>query len=220
MQTSLLSPLKLRTPKLPHLAGSLRSIGLTKRIRARYNLGFTLVEVLVVVLIGAIAMSIAVPSYRAFIARSQIDATLSEFNNSLHFARHAAITKNTPITLCRGMQTSAGIYRCKSSVQTVNGQKYFSGDWALGWLVAVGDYADNTDIPEADVLKWVQNQPKFIGLENSRGGQRALFSTLGQASYFATITASHADYTAMNQTRCLSRAGRMRTDETSNCNDN
>ncbi|WP_163836572.1 GspH/FimT family pseudopilin [Spartinivicinus ruber] len=61
--------------------------------------GFTLIELMITITIGAIILTFAVPSFNNFLTRYQLDTAESEFTSSVSFARNSAITRNTEITL-------------------------------------------------------------------------------------------------------------------------
>lgn len=83
-----------------------------KRSQAR---GFTLIELMIVVVLTGIMASIALPSFRSFVASQRVKTAAADFAMAVVFARSEAIKRNADVTL-----TSA------------------STDWKDGWTVAVG----------------------------------------------------------------------------------
>lgn len=61
--------------------------------------GFTLVELLIVIVITAIMMSLAMPSFTDFMALTQIKTDASNLHLSLMRARSEAVTRNASITV-------------------------------------------------------------------------------------------------------------------------
>jgi type IV fimbrial biogenesis protein FimT len=61
--------------------------------------GFTLVELLIVIVITSIMMTIAMPSFTDFMALTQVKTDASNLHLSLMRARSEAITRNTSITV-------------------------------------------------------------------------------------------------------------------------
>lgn len=87
--------------------------------------GFTLLELLVSVAVGAILLSVAVPSYTSFVQNSRQITAANELLGSLHVARDLAITRNVRVTAC---PSSTGM-GCEAV------------SWAEGWIV----FADPDD---------------------------------------------------------------------------
>lgn len=88
--------------------------------------GFTLVEMLVTLTIGAILLSIAAPSFSTYIANQRIRGAAFGLSSSLLFARSEAIKRNANI-----------------DVVPVNG-----GNWADGWTVSSAGAVLRTVNPE------------------------------------------------------------------------
>jgi type IV fimbrial biogenesis protein FimT len=76
--------------------------------------GFTLVELLTVVVVLVVLIMIAVPSFNELIASQRVQMTAMDLFTSLLRARSEAIKQNTDVTLSP------------------------AGAWAAGWAVAVG----------------------------------------------------------------------------------
>jgi type IV fimbrial biogenesis protein FimT len=62
--------------------------------------GVTLVELIICLAILSILLGFAVPSLSSLQKRSQATVAINWVVSSVVFARHAAITRNTPVTLC------------------------------------------------------------------------------------------------------------------------
>ena len=61
--------------------------------------GFTLIEMVVVVIIIAVMAGVLVPSYGRFYARAKFDATTRDVQDVFAYAREQAIAKDAPATL-------------------------------------------------------------------------------------------------------------------------
>ena len=92
------------------------------RVSARIfsGCGFTLVELLLVLAIGAILTLIAVPSMSGFLSSQKVSSLSAVFLSSLNLARSEAIKRNARAVLCR----SANGLSCGGS-----------GGWEQGWIV-------------------------------------------------------------------------------------
>lgn len=64
--------------------------------------GFSLIELMVVLTIAAIIAGFAIPNYRTFIQKKQINIIAQEMQNSLQLARTLAITSRENVLLCPG----------------------------------------------------------------------------------------------------------------------
>src|SRR4051794_29344581 len=76
----------------PRIEGCRTPSGL--RSPARRRAGFTLIEMVVMIMIIAILSSVAVPAYHRFRARTQFEATVQKTVSLLAWARAAAIESN------------------------------------------------------------------------------------------------------------------------------
>jgi prepilin-type N-terminal cleavage/methylation domain-containing protein len=59
--------------------------------------GFTLIELIITVVIAAIALSLAVPSYNAFVEKRQLTSAAEDLSSFVGLAQSAAIKMNEPV---------------------------------------------------------------------------------------------------------------------------
>jgi type IV fimbrial biogenesis protein FimT len=63
--------------------------------------GFTLIELMITIFIGALLLAIAVPSFQSTIASNRLATQTNDLVGALNYARSEAITRNTRVRLCR-----------------------------------------------------------------------------------------------------------------------
>lgn len=98
------------------------------------NQGFTLIELMVVIIIAAILLTIAVPSFTSLIKRNNVDSLQSKLSSALATARTEAASRNKIVTICHS-----------------DDEQTCSGSWTDGWIV----FEDNDrsgDFSPDDVL--------------------------------------------------------------------
>lgn len=84
----------------------------------KYPHGFTIVELMIVIVIAAILMMMAVPSYQGFIKRNNVEALQNRLAAAVVTARSEAASRNGVTTLCASDDgTQCG------------------GNWENGWIV-------------------------------------------------------------------------------------
>lgn len=107
--------------------------------------GFTLVELLVVLAVGAILLVIAIPSYAFLVNSSRLAAATNDLVTALHLARSEAIKRNMRVTVCKTSNAMAMPPVCDTTAS-----------WQQGWLVFV-DGGTKGVIDSGDTLLRVQD---------------------------------------------------------------
>lgn len=92
--------------------------------------GFTIIELLVVIVVFAIGATIAIPSYQSLIRNNRMTVQVNELVADIHYARSEAIKRGQSVSVCR---TNAASNKCVTNK-----------DWGkFGWIV----------IAETEVIK-------------------------------------------------------------------
>ena len=173
--------------------------------------GFTLVELLVVMTIGAILVAAAVPSMSWFIATTRAGNASNTMVAAFELARSEAIRRNTIVSVCRTLDPNAA----EAAVACTNaaGNGYAAGDWASGWVMfekrgttAASVYENGVD----SILR--REQPVGTGtwrllMEGNLPGPAVAYDRFGTAASSAgTFSVDYRDTssaTLTGATRCV-----------------
>ena len=88
--------------------------------RRRYSNGFSLIELMIVLVVAVLLQAVVTPSFSGLINTSRVNAGAEAILNSLLLARSEAIKRNAKVVVCKSSEGDA----CASA-----------GDWHQGWIV-------------------------------------------------------------------------------------
>lgn len=88
--------------------------------------GFTLVELLVGLAVGAILLAIAFPGYAFLVNTSRLAAVTNDLVSAIQLARSEAVKRGTRVTVCKTDDAMAAMPVCNTAA-----------NWQQGWLVFV-----------------------------------------------------------------------------------
>ena len=103
---------------------------LVRHISGRVLSGFTLVELMVVVVVLAILGGIGLPGFQSMVAQNRATSAANELLATLQFARSVAIAQSEPVTV-----------------------RPRGGNWVAGWIVEMGKNSDLVVLRESPELR-------------------------------------------------------------------
>lgn len=104
--------------------------------------GFTLVELLVGVAIGAILLTIAIPGYLFLVNGSRLTVVTNDLVSVLQLARSEAIKRGRRVTVCKTSSATIAVPTCDATAS-----------WQQGWLVFVDGGATGVIDPSDTLLR-------------------------------------------------------------------
>lgn len=177
--------------------------------------GFTLLELMVVILLAGILSAIALPQFSSVIARAQQTSIANALVLDLNYARSEAIKRNQYAFVC---PLPDDVLEGSTTLSCGN-------DWNNGWQVVV-DVDDSGSIDNSDLQLRVHESPGNrvkVGAGNNAGGGLR-FNALGlvnsinggpandTAQVRICLEPDTCDATSQTLKVIISRAGRIRTE--------
>ncbi len=140
--------------------------------RKAYARGMTMIEILITVVVLAVLMAIAVPSFRNASLGSQLSAAANNLLASVQLARSEAIKRNTEMTLCASADGEA----CAGS-----------GGWEQGWIIIIDPLVPDT------VLQYQQGLPDRYRVTQAGGTVEVKFQPIGIGATATSFTVCRDD---------------------------
>lgn len=104
-----------------------------KKLKSSNITGVNMIELLITIVVMAILIGIAVPSYNIYIANNKAEIVADVLNSTLRLAKSEALQRATPIKIC-GADTTPGV--CNDNAT----------NWTYGWqiiLASTGEVLHN-----------------------------------------------------------------------------
>lgn len=96
----------------------------TMRAHRRAMAGFTLIEVMVVIVIAAVLMVWALPTYKNMVTQYRMTDELAQIQSDVELARSSAIRTGVDVAMCPTASPAASVPTCTGS-----------NEWNAGWVM-------------------------------------------------------------------------------------
>jgi type IV fimbrial biogenesis protein FimT len=133
--------------------------------------GFSLLELVVTIGIGAILLSVGVPSLTAMSKNANIVTASNDFLMDLHYARDLAVTRNQRVMLC----------------PSTSGLACDSVDWTTGWVVFVDNDRDQS-VDADEPIERAGEELSGLSLDSGQFANSITFRPNGRAMGDAVTT--------------------------------
>jgi len=166
--------------------------------------GFTLIEMIMVMVIIGILVGIAIPSFQSFTRSSQATSAANDLVSAFNLARSEAVARSAIVVVCKSANSQAAVPACDASAT----------GWQQGWVVFVDTNATGGFVAADDVLLRVY--PPARGVNMVGGTSVANLLTYARTG-FVNIVGTEAERTISvdADTRTVdiivSQTGRVRT---------
>ncbi len=121
--------------------------------------GFTLIELMIVIILVAIFITVGVPSFQNLVSDNRLVTQANRLVSSLQFARSEALKLRTPVSVCRTTNGTA----CAGA-----------GNWESGWLI----FVDAANFGTVDAGETVLQVSSGLSAGNTLRGSAAPFNNL------------------------------------------
>ena len=127
--------------------------------------GFTLIELLISIVLLAILLALAVPSFQSFVKNNRVTAQTNELVSAIQLARSEALKRGTNSVIC-----------ASDNGEDCTG----NGTWASGWIV-FSDF--NADGSPANVGSCEENEDCILLVSDGLSGDNTLTADSGSIGF-------------------------------------
>ena len=128
-------------------------------VTMKRTLGFTLLELMVILAVASILLSVGVPSFRGVVMDNRMVGSANKFVTAVNMARSSAVRYQRSATICSSTNWDQALPTCNGTA-----------DWTEGWIVWVDKDRDSaTDADEIVVVhEPLHDAIAFVASTNSR----------------------------------------------------
>jgi len=160
----------------------------------RFDSGFTLIELMIVLTIIIILMFIGIPSYQSLIAYNNIAAEANALTGDLQYARSNAIKNGLPVNVCTANTNGGPPYACSGS-----------STWSGGWVTYINNPPTNTVLRVQQPL----TSTDAMTSNSATALSSVSFNYFGFATIKGSITVSPQSGSVSPKTVCISVVGNV-----------
>ena len=161
--------------------------------------GFSLLELLVTIAVGAILATIAIPSYRSLVNNTSNTAQINELVGALNYARSTAVARGSSVAVC----ASSDQTHCENV-----------DDWHRGWIVYV-DAGGSSNARPTKVLRVHRALSSGVHLINDASHPISFNSSGFNMDPHKWV--AHSDTPDQSRAICVAATGRIRVADTADC---
>jgi type IV fimbrial biogenesis protein FimT len=173
--------------------------------------GFTLIELMIVLVIVVVLLCLATPGLSRQASARALAAQSSEFMAALRFARAQALQRGSAVTVCASAP----------AVAPPSCQGTHAADWRGGWIVFADHDRQGVPNAQSQLLRVQQPLQRSGGVAGTRGSvsfTAAGYSTDASSHYLFSPPAEAALDAPPAVMVCVSKQGRPRLADTGACN--
>lgn len=169
--------------------------------------GFTLVELLLVLVIAGVILSFALPAYTQVKINNTLATSINDFNLALLVSRSEATQRNRNVTLCKSTNPTESDPDCSTSNAVY---------WNQGWVVFI-DTNNNgaTDVGETIIRVGNPLETGYVLKATSGMANKVVYSSTGEVSAtggFVLCKDANTDYARVIR---ISTSGRIKIQDRS-----
>ena len=163
----------------------------------KYQVGFTIIELMVTLVVLAIVIAIAVPSFTGIIQRNTSVAIGEEFVTALNFARVEALKRRSSVSLCPSNDDGTAC----------------GNNWSDGWIAFVDGATETADsVTVSEVLRVWNDMNRNAEINVSRDNAAVNFIRFAGMGILAKVNGSTNPISATaKQANCSGEAARTIT---------